>query len=159
VAALAGIVAVVAVLIVSGVLDSGGSEKTAARPTASPASAPPDTPTPAATATATVTATGTASAPQPARARVQGTCGRNGVGGDCHLSVREQPASSAQELERLDEGDPLRLSCQVRGERVYSSALGSSSTVWSRTTSDGYVANVYVAGPRLSPRQITLPRC
>jgi hypothetical protein len=147
------VVAVVAVLIVSGVFATGDSDETAARPTASPAADASETPSPAATAAAT------AAKPQPARAKVQGTCGRNGVGGDCHLSVREEPSTSARELERLDEGDPLRLSCQVRGDRVYSSALGGSSSVWSRTAGDGYVANVYVAGPRLSPRRITLPRC
>jgi hypothetical protein len=157
--ALVVIVAVVAVLIISGVFENDDSEKTAARPPASPGTATSEAPTPAATESATATATETASAAQSARARVQGTCGRNGVGGDCHLSVREEPASSSRELERLNEGDPLRISCQVRGERVYSSALGGSSTVWSKTTSDGYVANVYLAGPRLNPRRLTLPRC
>jgi hypothetical protein len=98
-------------------------------------------------------------APRSVRASVSRTCGRGGVGGDCHLSVRAQPASDAAELQRLDEGDPLRLSCQMRGERVHSSALGASSTVWSRTTHGGYVSNVYVTGLRLKARTITLRQC
>ena len=73
--------------------------------------------------------------------------------------MRAQPSTAAAELERLDEGDSLQLACQVHGDRVYSSALGDSSTVWSKTTRGGYVANVYVDGPRLSPRRITLERC
>ena len=73
--------------------------------------------------------------------------------------MRAQPDASARELRRLKEGDTLRLSCQTRGESVHSSVLGASSTVWSRTTSGGYVANVYVSGSGLDPRRITLPRC
>jgi zinc-ribbon domain len=96
---------------------------------------------------------------QPVRATVQRTCGPGGVGGDCVLSVRAEPTAASAEIDVLDEGDSLRLSCQVRGEPVYSSVLGDSSNVWSRTTQGGYVANVYVAGPGLSPGQITLAPC
>jgi hypothetical protein len=92
------------------------------------------------------------------RATVKRTCGLNGAG-DCHLSVRSRPSSSGRELARLNEGDALRLACQVNGESVHSSVLGASSTVWSRTASGGYVANVYVAGPSLDPLRITLRRC
>ena len=97
--------------------------------------------------------------PAAVRAVVRRTCGRNGVGGDCHLSVRAEPRSGSAELDRLAEGDSLRLECQVRGESVHSSVLGASSTVWSRTTSGGYVSNVYVSGSTITPRRITLPRC
>jgi hypothetical protein len=143
-------------LVVGGAFDDDG-ERTAARPISSPA-APTLTPSPSPTVASPDPET-TAEPVRPARATVQGTCGRGGVGGDCVLSVRAQPSASAAELNRLSEGDSLTLTCQVRGERVYSSALGASSTVWSRTMPRGYVANVYVDGPRLSARRITLPRC
>jgi hypothetical protein len=155
----AAVVAIaVAVLVLVGAFERDDAEKTSARPTASPTAPTPTPATPPTVASPDLETT--AQAPeQPARATVQGTCGRNGVGGDCVLSVRAQPSASAAELDRLGEGDSLTLTCQVRGERVYSSALGASSTVWSRTAPRGYVANVYVDGPRLSPRRITLPRC
>jgi hypothetical protein len=144
---------------VSGVL--GGSDKRpqpVARRVAAPApTLTTATPTPTATATATATPTARAT-PAAVKATVKRTCGRNGAG-DCHLSVRAQPTSSARELDRLNEGDALRLSCQLHGEAVHSSVLGASSTVWSKTASGGYVANVYVAGKGLDPRRITLRRC
>lgn len=96
---------------------------------------------------------------RPARGVVSRTCGKDGIGGDCHLSVRTAPSPDAAELRRLDEGDPLRLSCQVRGEPVRSSALGTTSTVWSRTAQGGYVSNVYITGPSLKSQAITLRRC
>jgi hypothetical protein len=159
---LAVLVVAVAVvgLAVAGVFSSGEPSRTAARRVAAPA--PTSTATVVATpATATATAAPTTTAaPTPAavRATVKRTCGRNGAG-DCHLSVRAQPSSAAHELARLNEGAALRLTCQVRGESVHSSVLGASSTVWSKTTSGGYVASVYLAGPRLNPRRITLRRC
>jgi hypothetical protein len=73
--------------------------------------------------------------------------------------VRAEPSSGANELDRLAEGDSLRLACQVRGESMYSSVLGESSTVWSRTTHGGYDSDAYVSASTLSPHRITLPRC
>lgn len=155
----AAIGAVVVVLAVTGVLGNE-DEPEIARSTPSPAApAPSPSPSPASTV-ATPDPTETAEArTRTVRATVQGTCGRDGVGGDCVLSVRTRPAASSTEIRRLSEGDSLTLTCQVRGERVYSSALGASSTVWSKVAPRGYVANVYVSGPDLDPRRITLPRC
>jgi hypothetical protein len=165
VAAAAAAVATLAVAAVAltGVVGSGDDAKrVAASATTSVPSTGVTTAAPTTQAPDTTPDTETnaeAPAAQPARATVKRTCGRNGVGGDCHLSVRASPSASARELKRLDEGDSLRLSCQVRGDRVFSSALGAASTVWSRTTDGGYVSNAYVAGPRVSARRMTLPRC
>jgi len=161
---LAGVVGVaviagaIVLLVVVGAFDDDDEVATVERPQASSV-APAMTPTPVPTASSPVPEPTAEPRDQRARATVQGTCGRDGVGGDCRLSVRAQPSSSAAELDRLSEGDSLTLTCQVRGERVYSSALGASSTVWSRTTPRGYVSNAYVDGPGLSTRRITLPRC
>jgi hypothetical protein len=162
--ALALVAAVAAVLALTGAFGSGDGADRAAAPatTTAPPAAPATTTTPAAQTTpetATTDAGAATARAQPARATVKRTCGRNGVGGDCHLSVRARPSTTAREVKRLDEGDPLRLSCQVRGDSVFSSALGGSSTVWSKTTDGGYVSNAYVAGPRLSARRVTLRAC
>ena len=153
------VVAVVVVLLVTGVFGSGKKAQPVARRAAAPtAAAPTATSTPApATATPTRTPTATAAA-RAVAATVKRTCGVNGSG-DCRLSVRAQPDASSAELRRLKEGDTLKLSCQTHGESVHSSVLGASSTVWSKTTQGGYVANVYVSGSGLDPRRITLPRC
>lgn len=159
------VVGIVVVLLVAGVFSSDKQPQPAAQRAAAAAPtlvapAATSTPTPAtlsATQTATAAATATATA-QVVSATVKRTCGVNGSG-DCHLSVRAQPNASAAELRRLKEGDTLKLSCQTTGESVHSSALGASSTVWSKTTRGGYVANVYVSGPGLDPQRITLTRC
>jgi hypothetical protein len=162
--ALTLVAAVAAVLALTGAFGSGeGADRVAApAATTAPPAAPATTTTqaPETTPETATTDTGAATPPaQPARATVKRTCGRNGVGGDCHLSVRARPSTAAREVKRLDEGDALRLSCQVRGDSVFSSALGGSSTVWSKTTDGGYVSNAYVAGPRLSARRVTLRSC
>ncbi|WP_445148873.1 zinc ribbon domain-containing protein [Baekduia sp. Peel2402] len=159
---------VVGVLALTGVI--GGHAEVArvelpARPTVT---APPPMPAPATVETVPEPETTTETEPEPdaepeeprsVAATVARTCGRGGVGGDCHLSVRASPSSDSAELRRLDEGDALRLSCQLRGDPVRSSALGVTSSVWSRTTQGGYVTNVYVKGPGLKSRSITLRRC
>lgn len=155
--------AVALVLALTGAF-GGGAEPVAGRVTvrapATVAAAPP----PAATVQTPTTATEPPPSPapetvRPARAVVARTCGKDGVGGDCRLSVRASPSPDAAELRRLEEGDAVRLSCQVRGAPVHSSALGATSTVWSRTTRGGYVSNVYIMGPSLKSRAITLRRC
>jgi predicted nucleic acid-binding Zn ribbon protein len=157
VALVAGLV--VAVLALTGAL--GGADEPVARTTVPAATVA--APEPAVTVPAPTTETETpAVVPETrrsARAVVARTCGKDGVGGDCHLSERTSPSPDATELRRLDEGDALRLSCQVLGEPVRSSALGATSTVWSRTTRGGYVSNAYVTGPSLKSRAITLRRC
>ncbi|HET6510107.1 MAG TPA: zinc-ribbon domain-containing protein [Baekduia sp.] len=157
--------AVVAALALTGALD--GSDHPVARRVTVPPAATVGPSQPAVTVATPTTATEGEAAPpaeapaepRPARAVVARTCGKGGVGGDCHLSVRASPSPDADEVLRLDEGDTLRLSCQVRGEPVRSSALGATSTVWSRTTRGGYVSNVYIMGPSLKSRSITLRRC
>jgi hypothetical protein len=165
--ALTLVVAAGAVLVLTGTFSSSDGTDTAAAPVSTATRSTTATPAPPAITTQAPdtspdAATDTDAATQrvqPAGATVKRTCGRNGVGGDCHLSIRAQPATGAREVKRLDEGDSLRLSCQVHGARVFSSALGDSSTVWSKTTDGGYVSNAYVAGPRLSARRITLREC
>src|SRR3954452_3301606 len=154
------VVATVVGLVVFGAFGRDEGETVAARHVSSPPAATPvPSPSPASTVASPDPETTARPRERPARARVDGTCGRGGVGGDCVLSVRARPSASSAELDRLAEGDALTVTCQVRGERVYSSARGASSTVWSRTTPRGYVANAYVDGPRLSHSKITLPRC
>jgi len=161
-------VVVVGVLALTGVI--GGDREVARVELPPPArvTAPPAMPAPATVETAPAPETTTGTEPEPGAepeeprsvaATVARTCGRGGVGGDCHLSVRASPSSDSAELRRLDEGDALALSCQRRGDPVRSSALGVTSTVWSRTTQGGYVTNVYVKGPGLKSRSITLRRC
>jgi hypothetical protein len=157
-AALVVVAAVAAVLLITGAFDSDNGDRSAAGPITS--ATPSATITPSPTVAETPEPDTAAATPtKPARATVQGTCGRGGAGGDCMLSVRAQPSSASTELSRLSEGDSLRVTCQVHGDQVHSSALGDSSTVWSKTTRGGYVANVYLAGPRLRPGEITLERC
>jgi hypothetical protein len=165
----AGVLAVAAVvagvLALAGVFSDGDrAVSRVALPAARPAVTAEPAPIPQEDELDPPAATTTAPAPEPAPGRsvpatVARTCGRGGVGGDCHLSVRARPSSDAGELERHDEGDALRLSCQVRGDAVQSSALGVSSTVWSRTVRGGYVSNVYVKGPGLKAQVVTLRRC
>jgi zinc-ribbon domain len=163
------LLAVVAgVLALTGVLGKDDNKPVARHltvasvPAPAPETAPAATTPPAATAPATTPTVPTVS---PARSRrvvvatVARTCGAGGVGGDCHLSIRSQPSSDGSELQRLDEGDTVRLTCQVQGDAVTSSALGAASTVWSKTPHGGYVSNVYVKGPGLKPTRRTLPAC
>jgi hypothetical protein len=114
---------------------------------------------PGPTETATEAPTEAPTEPPTVSATVARTCGKGGQGGDCRLSVRAEPSSDADEVERLSEGDPLELVCQVRGERVRSSALGGSTDVWSQTDGGGYVSNAYVQGSGISPTRLTLDRC
>jgi len=153
---LAGLI--VGILLVSGVFDSDPVRKPVRAQAPTPVLEETVTTEPEPTQAPTEAPT-EASTVQPTRATVARTCGRNGQGGDCRLSVREQPSSDADELQRLSEGDPLELICQVRGTRVRSSALGGSSDVWSQTADGGYVSNAYVQGEGLSPTRITLERC
>jgi hypothetical protein len=92
-------------------------------------------------------------------ASVGGTCGKNGTGGDCFLSLRSGPSSKTAEKGRLDNGAQVRVICQLHGESAHSSALGGSSDVWARTKDGLYVANAYLRGDGLDPYSITLPAC
>jgi hypothetical protein len=47
---------------------------------------------------------------------------------------------------KAPEGATVLVVCQVRGERVSSSALGTSSDVWSRLESGGYVSSIFLDG-------------
>lgn len=159
-------IVVVGVLVLTGVV--GGDDEVARveGPARATVTAPPAVPEAVTVETEPEVTTETETAPdvepeepRSVAATVARTCGRGGVGGDCHLTVRASPTTGSAELRRLDEGDALRLSCQRRGDPVRSSVLGVTSTVWSRTTQGGYVTNVYVKGPGLKSRSITLRRC
>jgi hypothetical protein len=162
--AVAAVLAVGAVLLVTGTFDSDGAGKSRAKVESTPAPSTVMDTGPATTTEAPETrretdTDTTVGGEPPVRATVQRTCGRGGVGGDCVLSVRAEPSATSAEIDVLSEGDSLQLTCQVRGEPVYSSVLGVSSSVWSGTAQGGFVANVYVAGPGLSPGRMTLPPC
>lgn len=90
----------------------------------------------------------------PISVRVVNTCGASGDG-DCFLSERAGPRGSADELRQWDNGDQLKVLCQVHGTSAYSSVLGRSSDVWSQTTDGGWVASIYLDG--VSKTSITTP--
>jgi hypothetical protein len=91
-------------------------------------------------------------------ATVHRTCGSNGLG-DCYLSLRRAPNSASPEVHRINEGDKIRVVCQVTGENAHSTALGGWTTVWSRDARGRYMSNAYLEAPRLDPYRLTLPTC
>jgi hypothetical protein len=127
-----------------GSLDVGtpSTTTTSAAPTTSPA--PP------------TTVAATALTPAYFSARVSRTCGHSGRG-DCFLSVRSGPTSSSTEMYRLNEGTTVSVQCQVEGESVTSSSLGSPTTVWARGTDGNYMSAAFLEGPGLDPFAVTTP--
>jgi hypothetical protein len=129
----------------------------AAAPSAAPVSSVPPV-------RVTVTATAPApSAPAPVTSTaivkvypvtVARTCGASGTG-DCYVTERSQPNTSSITLKRWTEGSTLSVVCQVQGQSVSSSVLNRASTVWSRTTGGGYVANIFLDG--IDAFAITVP--
>lgn len=91
-------------------------------------------------------------------ANVARTCGSDGLQ-DCYVSLRSGPTSRSAERRRLDNGTAVRVVCQRRGERAYSSVLGAASNIWARTEDGEYLANVYLKGDGLNAFEITLPSC
>lgn len=73
------------------------------------------------------------------------TCGSTGKG-DCFLIERAQPTGTSAEVKRWPDKSTLSVLCQVQGQSVTSSVLNRSSTLWSRTTTGGYVANIFLDG-------------
>ena len=71
-------------------------------------------------------------------ALVSRTYGASG-GGDGFVSLREGPTARSHELGRLTEGSSVEVVCQVTGEVVTSSVLGSGTSVWSRTKTGQYL--------------------
>lgn len=132
----------------SGPADSSTSTPSTPDPSVQTSSAqPPSAQSPTSAVTVTV-----APAPSPSQARpatttvtVVNTCGADGTG-DCFLSERAGPDSDTSELRRWDEGDNLQVICQVHGTGARSSVLNARSTVWSKTTSGGWVATIYLDG-------------
>ncbi len=90
------------------------------------------------------------------QARVVRTCGASGRG-DCFLSVREGPSLGAREISRLIEGVQLQVVCQVIGDVVSSSALGTPTSVWSRRPDGSYVSSAYVEAAGFDPLSISKP--
>jgi hypothetical protein len=145
--ALASVAVLVVVLVGSrSDSDAGTSEVTVPR-TANTAPVEPTTPSTVAPVVPTTTAV---------PGHVARTCGRSGDG-DCFLTVRVAPSTSSSGLQRLDEGDPIDVVCQVTGEPVRSSSLGQSSSAWSRTTAGTYVASVFVDAAGFDPLRVSVP--
>ena len=98
--------------------------------------------------------------PKPSRvlAKVARTCGADGRA-DCFVSLRSRATSRSTERGRLDNGETVRVVCQRRGERAYSSVLDAASNIWARTDNGEYLANVYLKGDGLKAFEITLPSC
>ncbi len=111
------------------------------QPSPPPASTPAPTPAPV---------------PASVGVTVARTCGASGTS-DCFLTERVAPSASSAAVRRWTEGSTLAVVCQVEGEAVRSSVLGLSSRVWSRTNTGGFVANVFISGPGISPTTITTP--
>jgi hypothetical protein len=113
--------------------------------TASTPTEPTDPTTPTSdptTPTTPPTSQPTSTGPTPIATRVEYTCGN----GDCFVSERAGPRADAGEVGSYDEGDTVRVLCQVVGQEISSSLLGRSSRVWARTTNGGFVAAIFLAG-------------
>ena len=110
--------------------------------------------------TSTTTSTlpfGVAPAPlAPVLGTVARTCGAGGSG-DCFLSLRTAPTGSAPEVQRLPDGAPIFISCQVVGEPVTSSVLHRTSTAWTRTPDGKYAASVYIDAVGFDPLSVSVP--
>jgi hypothetical protein len=88
--------------------------------------------------------------------KVVRTCGSSG-NGDCFLSIRSHPNSDFDEVGRLNEGDAVSVVCQISGERVTSSILGSPTYVWLRLPDGNYVTAAFVDAPGWDIFEITSP--
>ena len=125
----------------------GGDDEPSTTPTASdtPTTTPPTTPTttpPTTTPTTTPPTTAPTTGPTPVTSRVEYTCGN----GDCFLSERAGPRVDAADLGTHNNGTTVRVVCQVVGQRVSSSVLGTSSRIWAQTADGGYVAAIFLSG-------------
>jgi hypothetical protein len=125
--------------------DSPETADTSGTPTSdTPTSIPPTTTTPPTTSPPTTTVP-PPPAPTPVAVRVENTCGKSGAG-DCFLSERAEPLTTARLLTTYDEGATLRVTCQITGQAAYSSVLDTSSRIWAQTTDGGYVAAIFLDG-------------
>lgn len=84
------------------------------------------------------------------------TCGASGDG-DCFLSLREGPSPDTEESGRLDEGTTVLIRCEVVGELVWSSVLDAESNVWAVTSTDEFVAGIFLDAAELDLFEVTLP--
>lgn len=89
-------------------------------------------------------------------ATVRRTCGSAGTG-DCYVTLRQGPSSSTQQLGRRDEGNVLDVVCQVSGESVRSSILGSPTSVWIRGADGSYASGAFIDVAGWDPFTISEP--
>jgi hypothetical protein len=122
----------------------GGDDEPSTTPTASdgPTTTAPTTPTTTPPTTAPTTTPPTTTGPTPVVSRVEYTCGN----GDCFLSERAGPRVDAADLGTHNNGTTVRVVCQVVGQKVASSVLGTSSRIWAKTADGGYVAAIFLSG-------------
>lgn len=80
---------------------------------------------------------------QPRSATVVRSCGSSGRG-DCFVSVRSGPTSSAPELSRLYEGTTTEVLCTVYGSSATSSILGRSTDVWAKDPAGRYMSMAFL---------------
>jgi surface antigen len=85
---------------------------------------------------------------------VFGTC----PGGTCYANVRTAPTTQSRKIGEKEEGDPLRISCQARGEMVTDGA-GGSSDVWDQLDDGTWVSDYYVDTPRAGRFSPPIPVC
>jgi len=103
-----------------------------APPTATPSSGP--------------TNSNSASQPKTYRYYVYHTC----ANGHCGLNIRTGPGYTNYSVTRvLEDGDPVDIVCQTRGESV-SGIDGSSSNVWDRLAQGDYAADFYIDTPGMT---------
>lgn len=107
---------------------------TPSRPSATPSRSTPASPPPT-----------TTTPKPPITVTVARTCGSTGKG-DCFLTERTQPTGDSPAVKQWPEKATLTVVCQVQGQSVSSSVLNRASTVWSRTSTGGYVANIFLDG-------------
>lgn len=82
---------------------------------------------------------------RPVTVRVSRTRGADGRG-DGFLTERSAPTGNSAGLHRWTEGSTLTIVCQINGSEAKSSVWQRSSPIWSRTSTGGYVANIFLDG-------------
>jgi hypothetical protein len=82
---------------------------------------------------------------------VFGTC----VAGSCGLNERRRPTIHSQRLGQLQDGDIVRIVCQVKGGKV-TTPEGVTSRIWDKLTNGHYVSDVSVDTPPVGSQ---IPAC
>jgi hypothetical protein len=83
--------------------------------------------------------------------QVFGTC----VAGSCGLNERSRPTVESRRLGQLQDGDVVKIVCQVPGGSV-TTPEGVSSTIWDRLSNGHYISDVSIDTPPVGSQ---IPAC